>query len=248
MTRGSAPDLWLLALDQSENCARSLRELLTTDELVRADAFASDTLRSHWIVARGGLRILLGRQLNIPPVKVKLSATKFGKPVLVEEPEGLHFNLTHCESHAAYLFSREFPVGIDLEDFSRGAELSDCINAFCHPDELSAFATSPPTPDFLIRLWCAKEAALKAAGTGFQIEPSAVLVSGWDAEPVTATWPSSGVENWHIDFPESPKSLCLAVAAPSQFDIPTTQVMILDPNKTPKGRAVLWQCGGMTPL
>lgn len=227
MTPAAAPDIWLLALDQSPDRVRSLQELLSADELTRADAFATAPLRSRWIVARGGLRFLLGHQLNLPPAKVKLTKTKLGKPVLTGNPDDLHFNLAHCESHAAYVFSRKFPVGIDLENFSRSTELLTCMDAFCHPLERQAL-TSPPAPDALMRLWCAKEAALKAAGTGFQVEPSDVLVTGWDSKSLTATWPGSQVENWPITFAESPSSLCLAIAAPCNFAISLVQILTLD--------------------
>ena len=69
------------------------------------------------------------------------------------------------------------PLGIDLEPVDRAACLLECESSFCHPDEIVALPAQPADrARQLLRIWTAKEAILKALGTGLTHPPEAVTI------------------------------------------------------------------------
>lgn len=98
-----------------------------------------------------------------------------GKP-WVDHP-GLEFNLSHSETLAALVVSEAGPVGVDLEPLERAPTLLGCEDSFCHPAERAELPEDPGSRAMaLLRLWTAKEALLKAVGTGLQFPPTEMIV------------------------------------------------------------------------
>ena len=148
------------------------RACLTTEERSRADRFQFQKDSIHWIACRASLRTILGTVLRIPAHEVPLIYSEFGKPALSPPHQFLHFNLSHCPSLAAIALSIDGPVGIDLEATERATDLLECESTFCHPDEISKLPTEIVARSLqLLRIWTAKEAILKALGTGLSSPP-----------------------------------------------------------------------------
>src|SRR5712664_4418994 len=91
--------VWRILLEQPPAIAESLGRLLSTDEQTRAARFHFEKDRRHFIVARGGLRELLGRYLGIAPAALRFAYTDHGKPHLEAETllplPRLKFKLAH---------------------------------------------------------------------------------------------------------------------------------------------------------
>src|SRR5438477_256189 len=70
-----------------------------------------------FIIARGVLRILLGRYLDVAPTAVRFRYNPFGKPALAQDSgaDALHFNVSHTDGVALYAVARRRRVGLDLE-------------------------------------------------------------------------------------------------------------------------------------
>lgn len=86
--------------------------------------------------------------------------TPLGKPYLPEHPQ-LHFSLSHAGDWAVCAVG-DAPLGVDVEQPRCTMKIA---KRFFSPDEL------PETEDkdFLLRLWTAKEAFVKALGGGLTI-------------------------------------------------------------------------------
>lgn len=160
---------------------------LTPGELQRAQRFHAMVHRERWAGWRSGLRLLLGSMLACHPREVPVTDGPHGKPVLAGSAATLHFNLSHCDDFAIYAFCASGPVGVDIEHRDRGPDLLQCASAFCHPEELAAAARmpAPQRPGFLLDCWVAKEALLKALGTGLTHPPHDVLLE-WSMAAGTA--------------------------------------------------------------
>ncbi len=150
---------------------------LTDEEMARAARFRFPDDAARWIDCRASLRMILGKALRLLPCEVPLMLTEFGKPLLLSPHDGLHFNLSHCADRALVALSVDGPVGIDLEPLERAPDLLECTATFCHPleiidlpDESHARATA------LLHIWTAKEAVLKALGTGLSHPPDSVRI------------------------------------------------------------------------
>jgi len=154
-----------------------LLALLDGGERSRAAAFHQTAARDAWIAARARLRTLVGCRLGCPPQEVAFALGEYGKPRVVRPETDLEFSLSHSGGSTLIALSGAGPVGVDLEPLHRGDELVSCVGQFCSDSERSHLPPSS-TAD-LLRIWCAKEAYLKAIGTGFSVAPESLTV-GWD--------------------------------------------------------------------
>lgn len=181
---GPAPglSLWLVDL---ENAAEDI-SLLSAAERSRMSSFHFERDARRYARARCALRKLLGHHLDLPPGELGFREGPFGKPHLQLHGRDVPFSLSHSQERALVVIGESLPVGVDIEAKKGG-----------QPESLEGLARSVMTSrelhgwlplsqearlDAFHRLWCAKEACLKAIGCGLQVEPRSVE-TGWASEP-----------------------------------------------------------------
>ncbi len=179
----------LLVDDAALECHRGW---LIAEERARADRFHFDRDRRRFTVARATLRVLLAERLGAgDPRRVEIKADANGKPYLEGETE-LHFNVAHSGEWALYAFSTSAEVGVDFEVLAHRDRVADVEASIAYPDERVGLDSVEDRALGLLRLWTAKEAFLKALGTGLQIEPSRLRVPistlGGDAGAGEVEW------------------------------------------------------------
>ena len=153
------------------------RELLTPDEAARAAAFVFGKDAGHWSACCAAMRCILGDLLDMAAHLVPLRFSAAGKPLLPLPFHRLHFNLTHCEDLAILAVSPKIRVGVDLERTSRGKELIECMDYFCHPSEIASLPSNPEArARRLLEIWTAKEAVLKSLGLGLFRAPESLEI------------------------------------------------------------------------
>jgi 4'-phosphopantetheinyl transferase len=108
-------DCWCVRLDVSDETSAGFYETLSSDERNRAARLRFERDRRRFVVARGVLRALLGRCLEIPPAAVRFTCNRFGKPALSPELGRLKFNLSHSADLALIAMAAEAEVGVDVE-------------------------------------------------------------------------------------------------------------------------------------
>ncbi len=150
---------------------------ITQREQLRAGRFRFPGDALHWTACRANLRMILGKLIQLPPKEVPLVLSKHGKPVLAPPFDAIHFNLSHCSDLALVAVGSDGPIGIDLEKVERAMDLLECESTFCHPLEIQQLpdVTSLRARQ-LLRIWTAKEAVLKALGTGMSHPPEVVRI------------------------------------------------------------------------
>lgn len=113
------------------------------------------------------VRTLLATYLDRCVEAIQIERGEHGKPHLADT--SLEFNLSHTTDALLLGVSRDIALGVDLESSGRRTRPAlELARRFFTPDETTALGTIPENlrhPAFL-RLWCAKEAALKAEGGG----------------------------------------------------------------------------------
>jgi 4'-phosphopantetheinyl transferase len=165
--------IWRAPLDMSEDSVKGFAAHLPADEIARAEKFVFARDRKHFIVARGILRLLLGRYLRKTPAGIALCKGQYDKPCLRAETgePPLKFNLSHSHSLALYVFAMHQEVGIDLEklrpDFA-AAEVAERFFSAHEQEELRALPAELRSEGFFL-CWTRKEAYLKARGDGLQV-------------------------------------------------------------------------------
>ena len=169
LPRVAAPvDLWWFALDRTPAESATLANVLSTEEIARADRFGTAHLRRRWIVGRATLRGLLGQALGIAPTAVALVRGRRGRPQLAVPT--LDFNISHTCGMALVAIAAtphaRMRVGVDVEHGERRVNADGLSRKFLSAREQSALAPLPPEErrkEFR-RLWTCKEAMSKATG------------------------------------------------------------------------------------
>jgi 4'-phosphopantetheinyl transferase len=146
------------------------REILSTDERVRASRFRFHTDSDRFIAARSSLRIVLARYLRTRPAGIEFGVNSFGKPHLTGSRDelGLRFNLSHSHDMALLAVARNRDVGVDVEfrraDFATD-EIAQRFFSRSEQNQLRATAPEKKTEAFF-NCWTRKEAYIKARGEG----------------------------------------------------------------------------------
>jgi 4'-phosphopantetheinyl transferase len=179
--------VWLLALDQSPSYIQSLTNILSEDEQNRANRFHFKKDHDHFIVARGTLRIILGRYLGIKPEQLRFSYTYYGKPALEKEFEGesLRFNLSHSHGLALLGVTRDREIGVDIEWIRTGMADEQIAERFFSDKEVALLRGLPRElqDEAFFNCWTRKEAYIKARGEGLSMPLAIFDVSLVPGEP-----------------------------------------------------------------
>ncbi len=133
-------------------------------------------VRERWVAGRGWVRCRLAEMLDARPADVPLRAAAAGRPIL--PGTGVEISIAHTDVVIA-LATGVRPLGIDVEAPPQPAEdLLGLAAVVGTPAEVAALAAADPAqrPRLFQRWWVAKEAVLKAAGTGFLDDPRSVEV------------------------------------------------------------------------
>jgi 4'-phosphopantetheinyl transferase len=179
---------------------------LNEEEKSRAARFHFSKDAIHWMVCRASLRQLLGQVIGLIPSEVPFVFSEYGKPALDAPFDRLHFNLSHCPDLALIAISMDGPVGIDLESLDRAVDLLECENSFCHPEEIRLLpCETNARASQLLRIWTAKEAVLKALGTGLSFPPDEIqVIFGSSMATAKSDRALEGIENQFVRFLDNP--------------------------------------------
>src|SRR5262249_55511005 len=109
--------VWRASLNLPASQLDSLHNELALDEQERANRYFRDQDRHHFIAARGLLRHLLSRYLDLEPRQIRFRHNPYGKPELADAgaQSGVNFNLSHADGCVVYAFTRNCQIGIDIE-------------------------------------------------------------------------------------------------------------------------------------
>lgn len=152
-----------LALDDAE--LSRCRTLLDGPELARAERLRIPQARRRFIAARATLRTVLGEVRATEPRAVRFAFGERGKPRLAAG--GPCFNASDSGDHVVVALAGA-ELGVDLELLRPLARPEGLAQRICTAAELAAWEKLPEADRdaALLRLWTAKEAALKAIGSG----------------------------------------------------------------------------------
>ncbi|WP_213271688.1 4'-phosphopantetheinyl transferase superfamily protein [Hyphomonas sp.] len=193
-------NIWVWDLDISQQQARHLAECLSEDEIRRADRFATAELRRRWIAGRAGMRNILASSLGVPASRLVFEAGPHGRPSLCGPDCPFSFNLSHSASLAAFAICSA-PVGIDVEEIKALPE--GVAKMMFSAPEVAALEAEPEDKQAqaFFRYWTAKEAILKARGTGLSVSGRSFTID--IAQPdvprlVTTDWEDGDASPWRL--------------------------------------------------
>ena len=196
--------LWKQNLKVSELEINRCFDILNQEEKIKAKKFYSEEHKRRFIVARGTLKKILGRYLNIPASTIEFTYSSRGKPQLTNKLGGeqLQFNLSHSYELAIYGITYNSVIGVDLEYIRPILEVKKLAKRFFCSREYNhiSLLTSPELEKTFFKFWTAKEAYLKATGEGISRGLDQVEVS-LDSFPQLLKLPNNQpLLNWTTSF------------------------------------------------
>ena len=182
-----AVHVWLTGTEVSASRLAPLAALLAPDEHARAGRFLYEEDRRRYTVARGVLRSILARYLEVEPAAIEFRYGAHGKPSLAESPGGrdVRFNLSHSYGWALHAFAVGREVGVDVERIRPETDIMGVARHSFSPAEVEALTSLPEGQrrEAFFNCWTRKEAFIKAHGEGIALGLSRFDVTLRPGEP-----------------------------------------------------------------
>ncbi|MCY2962279.1 MAG: 4'-phosphopantetheinyl transferase superfamily protein [Planctomycetota bacterium] len=207
----AAVHVWHASVQFVRNLLPELELTLDFSERVRAGAFHHTRDRESFVLARGMLRWLLGKYVDVPPAEIEIKYGEFGKPYF--SPDHIEFNVSHSGGQVLIAFARGLSIGVDIEIAQPGVDLADIVTRFFSAEELAEWNRIPTEfqTDAFYRLWTRKEAFVKGLGLGFSLPLDSFAVTFAPGSKCRVTRTPTGFpasSEWSlVDLTESARSL-----------------------------------------
>jgi 4'-phosphopantetheinyl transferase len=165
-------DIWQIPISGQGGVERH-RQLLSHDEVQRADAFHFEKHRRRYIAGRAAMRQILGIYTGIASKELVFSYGEKGKPELAGElkrPE-IKFNLSNSQDIAVLAVAQNLTVGIDIEWINPEFATDEVARRFFAAGEVRRLQSLPVAErsDAFFACWTRKEAYIKALGEGLSV-------------------------------------------------------------------------------
>jgi len=180
-------DVWRVQLDEPTDVIPEA-QILSLDELVRANRFRFERDRLRFVRCRSVLRVLLGRYLQTPANEIRFAYQRSGKPELATEQNHfcLRFNVSHSAEMAFLAFVVDHRLGVDVEKIRADVDIAALAEQFFSSHERAELGALPEDlrlPAFFA-CWTRKESFIKATGDGLSLPLSEFSVTTHpDLEP-----------------------------------------------------------------
>jgi 4'-phosphopantetheinyl transferase len=163
--------VWRVSLDQLQ--APKFVAILDDNERMRAARFRFPQHRNRFTVARGALRTILGRYLEVEPAALQFSYGRYGKPALIKGFTNLtiNFNLSHSGEFMLLAVTSGRQVGIDIELINQEFATTEVAERFFSHREILSLRSQAPQlqTEGFFNCWTRKEAYIKARGEGLSL-------------------------------------------------------------------------------
>jgi 4'-phosphopantetheinyl transferase len=158
--------LWFKDLKQSEQEYRRYRKILNIEELKRLEQFFFEKDKRRFLVARGYMKEVIGKYLEIDPHDIVFTTTIYGKPQLIDSiNQGVQFSLAHSHELAVLAITKS-KVGVDIEYIHREINYQNIAKNFFSKSEYQIFTslTEAQKKEGFYKCWTMKEAIRKVYG------------------------------------------------------------------------------------
>ncbi len=203
--------------------------LLDDGERTRADRYAFDRDRRHFVITRALLRMTLAEALGRAPADLRFDFGPQDKPFLARPRAGsaLQFNVSHAGDVAVIATAWHHLVGVDVERVRADIAFATVAERLFSPRERAELAdvASASRVRAFFNIWTRKEAYIKAHGLGLSmpLDSFDVAVAPSASEALVATRPDPGdAARWSVRPLSAPPGYVAAVAYSAHASVPRT--------------------------
>lgn len=159
--------IWVSKVDYKNSMILRLKQFLAEDEIERVNKFYFEADRRRYIVSHAMARMVLARYLGLTPSQLKITFGPNNKPLLLNAPQPVFFNMSHSGNYALLATSLVHPVGIDIEEIKFDFDFHSIIGRYFNEKEQAViYADKNNERDNFYKFWTRKEAILKTCGIG----------------------------------------------------------------------------------
>ena len=166
-------NIWSVFYSDLDQYYPYLSGLISADEKQKAAGFKKSGDPKRYILRRGIVRVILGQYLHEDPEKIRFVQGKSGKPDLDSggNVPDVRFNLSHTDEMICLGVTRRSEIGLDLVKIISGYSYSEIGQYRFSPDERAWIAQKVIDRQHtcFFRIWCLKEALIKATGSNLQM-------------------------------------------------------------------------------
>lgn len=201
-----------VCLDLTEDACGRFAATLSPSERRRADGFHMSIDRRRYLARHGLLREFLACHFDCNPADIPLVCGHFQRPYVDGRTAWL--SLSHARDKALFAFSRDVEIGCDVAFEDSTAATGDVAELFLAPCELRSLQSHCALGKVaaFFHYWTAKEAYLKARGTGLSRPMQGVVVSD-DGPPRYLALEDDDPAEWSLMRLNLPAGYCGALAA-----------------------------------
>ena len=194
-TIGNHIDVWSVAANPELPVTDDILEVLSLDELARADRFYQKKDRNRFIISRWALRSIIGKYLGKQPKAVEFEAGKNKKPHIKNDRINLHYNMSHSGGHVLIAVTNS-AIGVDIEFINNDFGYSEVLAYNFSADEIQYIKEVDHISRFF-KLWTRKEAITKATAQGLDCDLR--LLPGLDGAYKVQAGIIASVDDWVIN-------------------------------------------------
>lgn len=162
----------VLICDLRDRALETLRALAPDANDIEDANYPGASERSHFLARRATLRSFAARCAGADPHDIRIFYDGHGAP-RVAGPR-LFVSVSSRGARAALAVASS-PVGVDLEPFDETAPVIEDVIGKAERLTLAKLA-GPARAAAFLRIWTAKEAYLKALGSGFKRDPARICI------------------------------------------------------------------------
>lgn len=166
---------------------------LSADEQIRGGRYRLAEHGRRFRVCRAAIRWVLGERAGIHPAAIRIQLSHQGKPHLTDfSGPAFGFNLSHAGNLALLAVSEHPDVGVDIEPICLETRRLGLARMALAPVERRTWDELAPAErdQYLLQTWIAKEAILKARGSGLDTPLDqwdlGLPLRSWTDQPQTA--------------------------------------------------------------
>lgn len=161
-------------LISDEGLLKQYHSLLSEDERQQVGRFYFDHHQHQFLVTRALIRTSLSNYFDVAPDQWVFSRNAYDKPQIAHPDTGepLRFNISHADGLIICGFTRDFDIGVDVEDSQRSTRAAfDRLSSYFSEQEINSLSSlsEENQKSRFFDYWTLKEAYIKARGKGLSI-------------------------------------------------------------------------------
>jgi 4'-phosphopantetheinyl transferase len=204
-------DLWRIHIPINLSKLAQFSSLNNPAEIDRANRYYHTKDKNRFIISRAGLRIILGRYLNVHPSSVDFEIGQNKKPH-IKNNSNLYYNISHSGDWIVIAVSNS-ELGADIEFVNHSFGYKDVLADNFSQPEVNYINENSSAERFFM-LWTRKEALTKATGKG--LDGDLKLIPCLDGTHYTQTSIVSPGSDWLINTFKLAENYLASIAANPQ--------------------------------